>query len=193
MDESSGTKKISGGESAAREMAEAEVQSSTAEPAEDSYESQFFDFAEEYREQFKAGAPSGFGKPKTDHVTAPTRFEDVSLCQDCKHCHQVTVPVNVRIPVSDTEQRNALGKIRRCLLGIKLPSDDGPEALISIRTNARLAPLAIDCSHFYPFTDEELQDMQIRRTQHEERMKRRREEAIALSELDSSTGEATNV
>lgn len=140
----------------------------------------FLDFAEKYRQEFKATVPTGGFGGTTPEV--PIRFEDVSLCVDCRFCHAVTIPVNIRIPVGETEQRAALGKIRRCLLGIKLPSDDGIESIASMRKSATPAPLAIDCSHFSPFTDDELADMEMRREQHRARQAARKEATKVLEE-----------
>lgn len=172
------------GEAAARKMAEEQASSPSVD---EEIEAGFLDFAEHYREEFKKSAPTGFSKPglSTQGNAVPPRWEDVSLCVDCKHCHQVTMPVNVRVPVGETGQRAALGKVRRCLLGLKLPSDDGPEVLSQIRDNAKIAPLAVECSHFSPWTDDELAAMEERRSQHQERMRRRAEEHAALNDEPS--------
>lgn len=181
------------GEALAREMAQQQAQQ--AQPpteAEDEIDEGFLDFAETYREAFKESAPSGFGKSGlVEEGKVPPRFEDVSLCMDCRHCHSVTVPVNVRIAVGETGQRMALGKIRRCLLGLKLESDDSPEMYAAVRKGAQMAPLAVECSHFNPWTSAELLDMEFRREQHVERMKKRREEQAALDETEAQANEET--
>jgi len=175
------------GEALARQMAQAAVE---APDDTSDLDEGFLDFADHYREQFKATAPSGFGKSPLIEPELPPRFEDVSLCVDCRYCHVVTIPVNVRVPMGNTGQRAALGKIRRCLLGLKLSSDEGLEAIASMRKNAQIAPLAVECSHFSPWTDSELSEQQERRAQHIERMKLRRE-AEALRDADEQAPKET--
>lgn len=176
------------GKAAALLQAQAEAKN---QPDED-FDEGFLDFASHYREQFKAGAPSGFGTSPLLEKETPPRFEDVSLCVDCRHCHSVTIPVNVRVPTGESGQRAALGKIRRCLLGLQLTSKDDPELLTSVRQNARMAPLAVDCTHFDPWTDDELTGRETRRMLHVERMRQRREAEAALDAEDVSSTPTTD-
>lgn len=146
-------------------------------------EADYFDIVDEQREEYARARKSGDMPEPNAPVQMPKRFEDVTICAQgpCRWFFQLIAPTRIKGFVDDTDQlKHFVAATRRCLIGaVKLNTDD-PAAASLMKNLATEAPYgAIECTHYAPWTDEELADLEERRQQARERARERRE-AVAV-------------
>jgi hypothetical protein len=124
---------------------------------------EYFDFIEAQRVEYK-GILAGQSMPEPNQPVPkmPATFEQVSLCAKgggCRYFFRVTAPVNMKMydATAPGGIRPAMATMRRCLVGaVKLDSDD-PIVLSTMKHLGTEAPYGVqECSHWSPYTDEEM-------------------------------------
>lgn len=143
----------------------------------------FYDFASDlkkkWRDEFKPAV--GDTLRNAPEARPPLDFDATSICaQDCKYYHWVKLPIDIIVDDPDVPggRRPFIATVRRCLLGVlQLPSDE-PTIAGAFKKRAEEAQICLDCSHYYPLTDEELADRDRRRTIARIRSKRKNGEEV---------------
>lgn len=140
--------------------------------------SQFFsvvkDLKKKWKKDFKPKVGQDLRNPP--EVIKPTKFEDISICAQgpCKYLFSAKIPVDINIPdpTNPGGIRKMMATVRRCLAGvIELPSDE-PTPTGMLRKGSDEAPIAVECSHYLPLTDDEVIERETRLLVARERAKR---------------------
>lgn len=138
----------------------------------------YFDYAKGLKEKWKAGFTPVADATRLRNLPVPdepARFDDISICNDCRHLFYNKMPIPVQVQDSDAPggMRPMIATVRRCLVSsIRLPSDD-PTPTGMLKKMSEEAPIAVDCSHYDPLTDEELDKRVSNRAIARERRKAR--------------------
>lgn len=143
----------------------------------------FFDYEEDLKTKWKSGFQPEARPEALRNMAAPeepVRFDNVSVCNDCRYLFWNKIPVAIQ--VNDERApggvRPLIATIRRCMLaGVRLPSDDPtPGGVFKTQSldkpKSLEAPIAVDCSHYDPLTDEELEKRARNRAVAKERRKK---------------------
>ena len=122
------------------------------------------DLKKKWRSDFKP--KSGPALRNAEEQAPPAEFDDVSICAQgpCKYLFwaKLPIPITVDDPNAPGGRRYMTATVRRCLAGIiELPSDELTPAGM-LKKSSDGAPIATDCSHWTPLTDDELEDRTTR-------------------------------
>lgn len=162
----------------------------------------YFDFIEDQKSEYKdLLSKQAVAEPNGPLPKLPPTFEQVSICAKgggCRYFFRIVAPVNAKVFDDKVPGgvRPAMATIRRCLVGaVKLESDN-PIALSAMRGAVTEAPYGVqECSHWSPYTNEELQNLTERRLAGQERDRDAEEmvKARDAEEARSRKGAAPNV
>lgn len=136
---------------------------------DDDDEGSYLDVAEDLKKHYLQSVENGdLPEPNGPLPELPPAFSQVSLCSKgpCRHFFEVVHPIAQKRVDEKAPGglREMLATTRRCLIGAIKIDQLNPLAVSTMKSLATEAPYGVQqCSHWTPYTPEEIADLQTRR------------------------------